>query len=339
MITLPAPAGAPWPIAACLGLAALAIMLSAGLVRAMIRLAVMDVPVTRSAHARPTPKGGGVGMVAAILLGTPALLALVPGSGGRWPAAAALLAAVLLLAAVSWLDDLRQFGYRAKLGAQLGAGVLVVAAALATAPALPPWPLLVPGIAAALGWLMLTTNATNFIDGLNGLASGSIAIVCLAGTWLGWSLHDPLLAAIMLTAAAGLLGFLPFNYPAARIFLGDVGSQPAGLLVGSLALLVLADGGGWATLLVPLMLFGILWDVLLTLARRGLAGERLAQAHRDHLYQRAARGWLGASAVAALHWSFAAWGLLAGLATLRWPAASVMLAALPQVPWTIRAWR
>ncbi len=341
MTPLPTPpvAGAPWPIPTCLGLAALAVLFSAALVRMMIRLAVMDVPGARSAHARPTPKGGGVGMVAAILLGTPALLALLPGSAGRWMAAAPLLAAVLLLAAVSWLDDLRQFGYRAKLGAQFAAAALVVVAALAGARTLPSWPLLGPGLVVALGWLMLTTNATNFIDGLNGLAAGSTAIVCLAGVGLGWWLADPLLAAIMLMAAAGLLGFLPFNYPRARIFLGDVGSQPAGLLTGGLALFVLADGGGRAAVLVPLMLTGILWDVLLTLARRALAGERLAQAHRGHLYQRAARNVLPAPTVSALHWSFALWGLLAGLLSLRWPAASILVVALPQVPWTVRAWR
>ncbi len=338
---LPTPpvAGMPWPIQACLGLAALAILLSAALVRMMIRLAVMDVPGARSAHARPTPKGGGVGMVAAILLGTPTLLALLPGSAGRWTAAVPLLAAVLLLATVSWLDDLRQFGYRAKLGAQLAAAALVVVAALAGAGTLPPWPLLGPGLVVALGWLMLTTNATNFIDGLNGLAAGSTAIVCLAGVGLGWWLGDPLLAAVMLMAAAGLLGFLPFNYPRARIFLGDVGSQPAGLLTGGLALFVVADGGGRAAILVPLMLTGILWDVLLTLGRRAFAGERLAQAHRGHLYQRAARRVLPAAAVSALHWGFVLWGLLAGLLGLRWPAASILLVAVPQVPWTIRAWR
>ncbi len=339
--SLPAPTAAvtPWPIPVCLGVAALAVLLSAALVRMMIRLAVMDVPGDRSAHARPTPKGGGVGMVAAVLLGTPALLALLPGSASRWPAAVPLLAAVLLLATVSWLDDLRQFGYRGKLGAQLAAAALVVVAALASARTLPSWPLLGPGMVVALGWLMLTTNATNFIDGLNGLAAGSTTIVCLAGVGLGWWLGDPLLAAVMMMTAAGLLGFLPFNYPQARIFLGDVGSQPAGLLMGGLALVVVVDGGGWAATLVPLMLTGILWDVLLTLGRRAIAGERLAQAHRGHLYQRAARTVLSAPAVSAMHWSFAVWGLLAGLLSLRWPVASVLLVALPQVPWTMRAWR
>ncbi len=328
-------AGASWRLPACLALAAFAIPLSAALVRRMIRLGVVDVPGARSAHDRPTPKGGGVGAVAALLLGTPAALALLPSGGERWPAALLLLSALLLLAVVSWLDDLRQFGYRAKLAAQMGAAVLATAAALASIRAMPPTPLLALLVAVALAWLMLTTNAMNFIDGLNGLASGSTTIVCLAGAWLGWTLHDPLLLAAMPMAATGLLGFLPFNYPRARIFLGDVGSQPAGLLVGTLALLVLADGGGWRALLVPLMLAGILWDVLFTLARRALAGERLAQAHCSHLYQVAARTRLPAAAVSALHWGFAAWGLLAWFAAEGRPAIAVLLVAVPQLAWTI----
>ena len=334
---LPPAMGASWPVTPCLLAAVAAALLSAVLVRLMIRLAVMDVPVHRSAHDRPIPKGGGVGAVAAILLGTPALLALLPGGGARWPAAVLLLSAVLLLAAVSWLDDLRQFGYRAKLAAQGGGAVLVVAAALWTAGPSASWPIMVLFVPVALAWLMLTTNATNFIDGLNGLASGSTTITCLAGVWLGWSLNDPLLFAVSLMAAVGLLGFLPFNYPRARIFLGDVGSQPAGLVAGGLALLVLADGGGWRALLVPLMLAGILWDVLLTLVRRAVAGERLAQAHRGHLYQRAARGSMTPPTVAALHWGFVVWGLLVGMLAPRW--AAVALALLVQLLWTLRAWR
>ena len=320
-------------------LAALAILLSALLVRLMIRAAVMDVPGSRSAHERPTPKGGGVGMVAVVLLGTPAALALLPGAGERLPSAILLLSAVLLLGAVSWLDDVRQFGFSAKLAAQFAASALAIAAALTTAHPLPYWPLLAIGVPLSLGWLMLTTNAMNFIDGLNGLASGSTAIVCLVGAGLGWTLGDPLLFAAMLMTACGLAGFLPFNYPTARIFLGDVGSQPCGLLVGSLAIFILADGGGWTTLLVPLMLAGVLCDVVLTLARRAIAGERVTQAHRSHLYQRAARSVMPSAAVSALHWAFAGWGAVAAFLLPGRPGAAILMVAVPQLVWAVRAWR
>ena len=311
-----------------------ATLLSVMLVRQMIRLAVMDVPDGRSAHDRPTPRGGGVGMVACVLLGVPAFLALSPSPRDRLPAAVLVLVAVLLLAAVSWLDDVRQFGFRAKLGAQGVASLLMVGAVLPTLPAWPLW-VLAPLALAGVAWLMLATNAVNFIDGLNGLAAGSVALVCLRVAAAGWMLGDPLLAALASMAACGLIGFLPFNYPAARIFLGDVGSQVCGLLAGGFAILLLADDPrSWIALSVPLMLAGILWDVLFTLLRRLAACERLTQAHRGHLYQVAARAGVPAAGVALLHWSFVIWGGLSAAAFATRPLAAILATLLPQLAWT-----
>lgn len=316
------------------GFAAAAI--SSLLVRRMIRLAVMDVPGARSAHDRPIPRGGGVGMVAAVLLGVPACLAMLPGGAGRLPPAACLLAATALLALVSWLDDLRQFGVRAKFGAQCVASALTVAAALDAAPAWPPgWEL---ATLCALGfcWLMLTTNALNFIDGLNGLASGVAALCGLLATLLGLAVGDPLLAAAGAMLSAGLLGFLPYNMPRARIFMGDVGSQVCGLLTGGFALLLLADTARPAVAeAIPLILAGILWDVLFTLARRLRARERVTQAHRGHLYQVAARSGLSPVKVAVIHWGFALWGGAVSLAFLpARPVVAAVLVLLPQLSWS-----
>lgn len=325
--------GLPFLALCCLGAA----LLSALLVTRMIRLAVMDVPGGRSAHDRPVPKGGGVGTVAAVLLGVPAVLLLLFRGEEQPLAMLLLLAAVLLLALVSWMDDLRQFGFRAKLAAQLAASVLTIGAVLSTLPALPPPVLLLPMTLAALAWLMLVTNATNFIDGLNGLASGSIGLACLVAAALGWRLGDPLVVAVGTMTASGLAGFLPFNYPRARIFLGDVGSQVCGLLAGGLALFLLADE--WrdaAALAVPLMLAAILWDVLFTLLRRLGAGERLTQAHRGHLYQVAARSGVAPAIVAALHWGFVIWGGLVGVAVAPdRPVAAILMVLMPQLVWTI----
>ncbi len=315
----------------------LGVLLSVVLVRRMIRLAVMDVPGGRSAHDRPVPKGGGVGMVACLLLGMPLSLALLPHAHDRAPACGLFLSGVLLLAAVSWADDVHQFGFQAKLGAQLTASLLTIGAALSTLPALPPPMLLIPLLPLALGWLMLVTNATNFIDGMNGLAAGSIALLCLLAAGHGWRLGDPLVVGAATMAAAGLIGFLPYNYPRGRIFLGDVGSQVCGQLAGGLALFLLCDDAtGIAALAVPLMLAGILWDVCFTLCRRLLGGERLTQAHRGHLYQVAARTGIPRPAIAVLHWGFVLWGGLLGswMATGR-PAAALLLVMLPQLGWTI----
>ena len=315
-----------------------AAMASAAIVRRMIGIAVMDIPGHRSAHDRPTPKGGGVGAVAAILVATPLALAILP-DGTRWfMALAPMLVGVALLAAVSWADDVRQFSFHAKLSAQVFAALLALASVLAAAPGLPPTPLALIGIClGALAWLMLTTNAMNFIDGLNGLASGSTALVCFLSVGLGWNLGDPLMVALAVSGLAGLAGFLPFNYPTARIFLGDVGSQVCGLLAGTLALYAWGDDGwglGGMTA-VPLMLAGILWDVLFTLARRAISHERLTQPHRGHLYQVAARAGVARAIVALVHWGFVIWGgALAATLLPENPVPAMVFAILPQLGWT-----
>ncbi len=321
---------AAWLLLSCL----LAALSSSLVVRGMIRLAVMDVPGGRSAHDRPVPRGGGAGTVAVVLLGLPAIVPLL--SGGRVPGRTIVLleAAVALLAAVSWLDDLRQLGYRAKLSAQLVAAGLAVAAVLSGLPVLPPR-LLWPEGVAAFCWLMVVTNAVNFIDGINGLAAGSVALCGLFAVLLGWRTGAPVAVASGLMLGSGLAGFLPFNYPRARIFLGDVGSQTCGLLAGTLSLLLFPAGGWRVGLAVPLVLAGILWDVLFTLCRRLLAGERVTQAHRGHLYQVAARTGVPAARVTAIHWGFATWGGGLSLALLpRHPVAALVLALLPQLGWT-----
>ena len=138
--------------------------------------------------------------------------------------------------------------------------------------------------------------------------------------------------------AAGLLGFLPFNFPHARIFMGDVGSQFCGFL---LAVLAVAAGRFEAVELsvaiVPMLLAGVLFDVGFTLVRRIVGRERLAQAHRGHLYQVAHRSGMDATRVTLVHWGFTAWGgvccalfLSAGpLGKLVWLAAVLP----PQLAW------
>ena len=304
----------------------------------MIRLAVLDTPGHRSSHARPTPKGGGVGVIVAFLVFVPATLWF---RGVAVPAAAvAILAAVAALALVSWFDDLRQFPPLVKLLAQAltAAVILWGLGRLPTWDTLPAWRL--PSLALGFGWLLFVTNALNFIDGLNGLAAGSMALACL---FIGLTApvgpvgSGGLLGIAALVLASGLIGFLPFNYPRARIFLGDVGSQGAGLAVAALGLLRWQDASAGSLLVMPLLLCGILYDVAFTLCRRGLAGERLYEAHRGHLYQLAFRTGVPAPLVALLHWGFVLWGgaiatfLERGVVTM---APAVTLALLPQLAWT-----
>ncbi len=187
-------------------------------------------------------------------------------------------------------------------------------------------------------WLLFATNAMNFIDGLDGLAGGVALIAAgflaaIAAAYGGWFAY---FAALLL--AAGLAGFLPFNFPRARIFMGDVGSQFSGFILAILAVVASRlDNVELSFLIVPMLLSGVLFDVAFTLIRRAIAGERLTEPHRGHLYQVAHRSGLPAVTVALVHWGFAGFGGLCALLFLAAPAPAKpfipLLALPPQLCW------
>ena len=299
-------------------------LVSAVVVRAMIEVRLMDQPDARKLHRHPVPKGGGVGIVAAFMLG--AFLLPVTAPPGFMVGAAAV-------ALVSFADDLWDWPFSAKLAAQGFAAALAVGSGLTFDSG--PW-----GAAVTLLWLVFVTNAVNFVDGMNGLAAGTALIASGFLALIAAGQGGGFVYAAALLLAAGLSGFLPFNFPRARIFMGDVGSQFCGF-----GLAVLGVGAArfaaveMSFLIVPMLLSGLLWDVAFTLLRRALAGENLARAHRGHLYQFAQRGGLDASAVAMVHWGFAALGGLAALGFIAAPSAAKpifpLALLLPQLWWTI----
>jgi UDP-GlcNAc:undecaprenyl-phosphate GlcNAc-1-phosphate transferase len=323
-------------------LAAALALVSAAIVRAMTRAGVLDQPDARKAHSRPIPKGGGVGVVAAFLLGMALLYRYAAFARVADPYFRGVILASAAIAVVAFLDDLRDWPFTVKLAAQVAAAALAVGSGLAV------WEVRVPGVGAvALGWLgalatvawlLFTTNAVNFMDGLNGLVSGTCLVACLclaaiAAAYGGWFAY-----AASGLLAAGLLGFLPFNYPRARIFLGDVGSQFCGFVLAVLGVAAARfEGVELSLLIVPILLSGLLLDALFTLARRLLMGERITQPHRGHLYQVAHRAGVPAALIAPLHWGFTLWG---GLVCALFLAASGPLKALvpllvlpPQLAW------
>jgi UDP-GlcNAc:undecaprenyl-phosphate GlcNAc-1-phosphate transferase len=305
----------------------------------MIRVGRLDHPVERSSHSVPTPKGGGVGILAGFTLG---MLVLVWWGAAASSHALPMVAAVLLLGAISYLDDLFDWPFLAKLAAQAAAACVVILGgqvlsrlALPNGTAMVLAPLSVPALAVTLAWFLFVTNAVNFMDGLNGLASGCVALAVLP---LAIAAGGELAAEAGLLAAA-LAGFLPFNYPRARIFMGDVGSQVCGFLVAYLA--VQAAPVRSVSLAVPFALLPLLLDAGYTLARRAARGDRLTQAHRGHLYQVAHRAGVAAWAVTFVYWLLAAWGGVLGLASgigwsPLWRTAGLgALAVLPFGIWAI----
>ena len=325
-----------------LGFAALLVMLSAATVRMMIAARVMDTPQARKAHDRPTPKGGGVGIVVTFLVGIAVLYHFAEFARLANPYFLGVIEASVAIAVVAFLDDLFDWPFTIKLGAQVVAALVAVSSGLYVIdfriPYFGPLPFAWAGVAATMVWLLFTTNAMNFIDGLNGLASGVALIACLFiafiaeqhGGWFGYA------AAGLL--AAGLAGFLPFNFPTARIFMGDVGSQFCGFMLAVLAVVASRfDGVELSFLLMPMLLSGVLFDVGFTLLRRALAGESLTQPHRGHLYQVAQRSGVSPVTVTLVHWGFA---IIGGVCCLLFIAAPSFLkplvpfiTVLPQLVW------
>lgn len=248
------------------------------------RRAVWDVPNARSSHSEMTPRGGGIAVIIGIVLAAAIWLSVVPDM-----LAGLALTGAAMLAAVSWIDDRRNGGLPARV--RLAAQALAILAVLMFLPAemriLGDWlPLWLERLACFLAWLWFT-NLFNFMDGINGITglemvsigigiAVTIAASGLAGSGAGLGL---------IVAGAGL-GFLPWNWNRAKVFLGDVGSVPAGFLIGWL-LLDMALKGHWAAALILPMYYWL--DATATLLRRLFNGERVWEAHRSHFYQQGAR--------------------------------------------------
>jgi UDP-GlcNAc:undecaprenyl-phosphate GlcNAc-1-phosphate transferase len=297
--------------------------LSGAIVAVMVRVGAIDHPVARSSHTTPTPKGGGVGIVAAFTIG----MACTHPAGWR---DVVLTGAALMLATVSYLDDVRHWPFWRKLAAQSAAALALIATGQSphtlALPGLGAIPLGLAGPVLTLAWLLFVTNATNFMDGLNGLAAGSVAVACL-----GLALATGGRAGPALLVVAGVAGFLPFNYPRARIFMGDVGSQFLGFVAGALALRTASDPA--LSVILPLGLLPLLLDAAVTLLRRWRQRARLTQPHRDHFYQVAARAGVSATMVTASYWLMAGLGAACAFAATTRSPLWMAGAVLPFLVW------
>jgi UDP-N-acetylmuramyl pentapeptide phosphotransferase/UDP-N-acetylglucosamine-1-phosphate transferase len=266
-------------------------LLSAGLIFVLmpwLRAYALARPNARSSHRDPIPQGGGAAVVLAVLA-TTWLGAVI---SGMYPQATgnefvALTTAVVLLAIMGAIDDIRHLSPLPRLLLQCLAVAIVVAALpqdLRLVPMLPWW---IERACLFVGavWFI---NLTNFMDGVDWMTVAETVPITGAVVLLG--LLDvvsalPTLVALALLGA--ILGFAPFNKPVARLFLGDVGSLPIGLLLAWLLLRVAASGYLAAAMILPLYYVA---DATLTLGRRLISGERVWQAHRSHFYQRALDG-------------------------------------------------
>jgi UDP-N-acetylmuramyl pentapeptide phosphotransferase/UDP-N-acetylglucosamine-1-phosphate transferase len=294
-------------------------------IRPWLKRIALAKPNARSSHGVPTPQGGGIAVIpATIIAAAGALYWFVPAASA--PASVlALLVAVIIIAAVGAADDIRPIGVAPRFFLQAVSVALVIFALPDELRVAPFLPLLVERLLLTLGGLWFV-NLVNFMDGLDWMTVAEVVPVTAALAIFGACGFLPALPTIISLALCGaMIGFAFFNRPVARLFLGDVGSLPIGLLLGWL-LMQLAGRGALATaILLPLY---YLADSTITLARRLFAGEKVWQAHRSHFYQRATdRGFTVSQVVARV---FAVNIALAALAfvTLAAPGLLIVTAAL-----------
>lgn len=300
------------PALLALGMVLAALVIAMVVVRGAIayahRRGMMDMPGQRRSHTIPTPRGGGIGIVVAVLLTMPASLLMLPGALAP-VVVAALAAATVLVAAVGWWDDHRSLPILPRFAIQLlSAGLLAIALALT---GMSWW--WVPVLVLAGGW---SINLHNFMDGIDGLLAQQVIFVGLGLALLAYAAVQPSLATACACLAGAALGFWVFNRPRARIFMGDVGSGTMGLLI--FALTATLWRVEWHLLWPALILSSsFVADASLTLLARMGSGRRWYTAHREHLYQWMVRsGFTHATGGAC----YLAWNMLvaAPLALLAW---------------------
>ncbi|VVN15731.1 putative undecaprenyl-phosphate N-acetylglucosaminyl 1-phosphate transferase [Pseudomonas fluorescens] len=274
-----------WLVAA---VAVLSLVLTAVLRRYAISRSIIDIPNARSSHSIPTPRGGGVAIVIAFLIALPILgfSGLVP-----WLHLIGIGGAGALVAVVGFMDDHGHIAARWRLLGHFSAALW----ALFWIGGFPP--LVVFGLSLDLHWfghilaavyLVWLLNLYNFMDGIDGIASVEALCVCLSACLLYWITGVPALIWGPLILAMAVLGFLYWNFPPARIFMGDAGSGFLGVALGVLSLQAAWQSSqlfwGWLILLGAFIV-----DATFTLLRRLIRGDKVYEAHRSHAYQFASR--------------------------------------------------
>lgn len=265
-----------WDLWVFVASAVLTAVLTAGVRPYLAHLNVVDVPNGRSSHVTTTLRGGGLSPLA-IVVGVALVVALVPASPfpGDLPTFAAL-AGILALGTLGWVEDRRGLPVRVRLAAQVVVGAAVAAVLVVDGAG-------IPAAVVIAGSVPFIVNTTNFMDGVNGIsASHGVAwgaYFCVVGS----ASNTSGLALLAVCGAGAFLGFLPWNFPRPRLFLGDVGSYTLGGLLWALMALAVLAGVNPVVAVAPFAPYAA--DVVLTVLRRARRGENIAEAHREHAYQ------------------------------------------------------
>ena len=316
----------PYSLALALAAAAVAFAVTPVVIAAARRAGAFDHPGPRRIHREPVPTLGGLALVLAVL-GVAWAARLLPG-----PAAAldvkpllGLTLAAIPVVALGLVDDLRGATPWAKLAIQTSAAMVLVlfgyGVPVLTNPFNGTFASGAFNVPLTVAWVLVVTNAVNLIDGLDGLASGAVLIAAATLWWVGRSHADFYVMFISALLIGATFGFLRYNFPPARIFMGDTGSQFLGLTLAAVSLLENRKGTAAVTLLLPLVALAVpILDGSVAFLRRLVRGRPVFHADVGHIHHRLLR--LGLSPRSAL---LALWGVCAFCGAM-----AALLAALPR---------
>jgi UDP-GlcNAc:undecaprenyl-phosphate GlcNAc-1-phosphate transferase len=304
---------------------AVVLVLTPLVIAAAHRFGAVDQPGPRRIHDRPTPRLGGLAIAIAVLATVVAAYNL-PGPASileRRPLLGLALASLPILI-MGMIDDARGLAPPFKLAAQVIAGLVLVAFGYGVPMLTNPFSGSVPSgilnIPLTVLWVVAVTNAINLIDGLDGLAPGAVGIAAMTLWWVGRTHGDGWVMFISAPVAGASLAFLRYNFPPAKVFMGDTGSQFLGLMLAAASLLENRKGTAAITLLFPLVTLGIpLLDSVSAFVRRLAQGRPVFHGDTEHLHHRLLR--IGLSPRSAL---LVLWYLCFYLGVM-----AVLLAALP----------
>lgn len=256
----------------------------------MKKLRIVDTPNARSSHSTPTPRSGGIAIVATFFVGLAIYYLFSDQTRIAEQHFLGFIAAAFGIAVLSIYDDLHGMGFRYKLIFQIAAaGVVMAFGVLVNSVQLPMLGTVEFGLLAwpiTLLWIVGLTNAFNFMDGLDGLAGGTAVIATLFFAAITFMQGSTFIYLMSIITAASTLGFLLWNFPPAKIFMGDSGSQFLGFVLAVMAVIAGAfDASHTSYFVMPLLFFHFIWDTAFTFFRRMRAGEAVTTAHRTHLYQ------------------------------------------------------
>lgn len=264
------------------------------------RRGILDIPNHRSSHSRPTPRGGGLAIVAVCMVGVLVSWAAYP--DWHWKVILAYLLGGALIASAGWIDDVRSLSAIVRLVVQSAAALLLILTAgywnHVDMPIVGEIHLGWAGAVITFLWIVGLTNAFNFMDGIDGIAGSQAFIAGLGWCILGTMAQYPAVVFLGLLLAASCLGFLFHNLPPARIFLGDVGSAFLGYTLAVAGVVAAGDNPRLAFAGV-LLVWPFVFDAASTFSCRAWRGENVFAAHRSHFYQRLViSGWTHGGATA-----------------------------------------